>query len=189
MNNYITFSELKRFNTNKKNSGITASMENLSYFTENMTLKYSNVFLSHSSDDEQYLPYVINFLETYGGSVYIDKKDNSLPTITNHDTAIKLKQRIQTINKFVLFATENSKNSKWIPWELGLADGIKDYSKIAIFPSVENSNEEKWADREYLGIYQKIARGSIQNGRGEDWIVLNTHENTVIYLDNWLKKL
>lgn len=182
MNSYITLEELK------KEAQVASLEESNRIIEKSESQENKNIFLSHSSEDTKHLPYVINFLENYGGSVYIDKLDKDLPNTTNHETAVKLKGRIKTTEKFILFATKNSKESKWIPWELGLADGIKDYSKIAILPSAENVYEENWAEQEYLGIYQKIVRGSIQGGHGEDWIVKNFHDNTGTYLKDWLKQ-
>lgn len=181
MNNYITFDELE-----KRGNKIINESAQLIQKSENEVNK--NIFLSHSTKDEKYLLSVIDLLVEYGGNVYIDKIDNSLPKSTNHETAIKLKTRIKSIDKFILFATKNSSDSKWMPWELGLADGIKDYSNIAILPSAENMHEEKWAEQEYLGIYKKIVRGSIEGGHGEDWIVKNFHKNTGEYLKDWLTK-
>lgn len=181
MNNYITFGELE-------NRRIKISNESMRIIAKSEHQENKNIFLSHSSKDEKYLSSIIDLLQEYGGKVYIDKLDKDLPNTTNHETAVKLKDRISSIDKFILFATKNSKESKWMPWELGLADGVKDYSKIAILPSAENKNEENWAEQEYLGIYQKIVRGSIQGGHGEDWIVKNFHKNTGEYLKDWLSK-
>jgi hypothetical protein len=181
MNNYITFDELEK-------RRIKITNEAIKIIAKSESQENKNIFLSHSSKDEKYLSSIIDLLQEYGGRVYIDKLDKDLPNTTNHETAVKLKDRINSIDKFILFATKNSKESKWMPWELGLADGVKDYSKIAILPSAENKNEENWAEQEYLGIYQKIVRGSIQGGHGEDWIVKNFHKNTGEYLKDWLSK-
>jgi len=185
MNNYITFDELKK----EARQGLSeASVENFrNFIAKSESQENKNVFLSHSSKDKEHLPYVISFFKNYGGSVYIDKLDKNLPNNTNHETAVKLKDRINTIDKFILFATKNSKDSKWMPWEIGIADGIKDYENIAILPSVENMYEENWAEQEYLGIYQKIVKGRINFGL-EDWIVHNLHTNEKIYLKDWLYK-
>jgi hypothetical protein len=181
MNNYITFGELEK-------RRIKILNESMRIIAKSESQENKNIFLSHSSKDEKYLSSVIDFLQEYGGQVYIDKLDKDLPNTTNHETAVKLKGKIKTTDKFILFATKNSKESKWIPWELGLADGIKDYSMIAILPSAENRDEENWAEQEYLGIYQKIVKGSVRGGHGEDWIVKNFHDNTGTYLKDWLKQ-
>ena len=185
MNNYITFDELKKEARQSFSEASIESFKNIIAKSESQENK--NIFLSHSSKDKEYLPYVISVLENYGGNVYIDKLDKSLPSNTNHKTAVKLKDRINTIDKFILFATKNSKDSKWMPWEIGIADGIKDYKNIAILPSSENMYEENWAEQEYLGIYQKIVKGRIDFGL-EDWIVHNLHTKEKIYLKDWLSK-
>jgi hypothetical protein len=64
-----------------------------------------------------------------------------MPPTTSHLTAAKLKERIQQSGRFVLLATENSGESKWVPWVLGAADGFKGVPSIAIFPAVES-----WSD-------------------------------------------
>lgn len=184
MNNYITFDELKK----EARQGLSeASVESFrNFIAKSESQENKNVFLSHSSKDKEHLAYVISFLENYGGSVYIDKLDKNLPNTTNHETAITLKDRINKIEKFILFATKNSKDSKWMPWELGIADGIKKYYDIAVLPSSENIREENWAEQEYLGIYKKIVRGRIDNGP-EDWIVKDFHKKQGTYLKDWLK--
>ena len=183
MNSYITLDELHKEGRKSLYEADLLSFKNIIAKSESKENK--NVFLSHSSKDEDHLPYVINILENYGGKVYIDKLDKDLPNQTNHETGTKLKKRINDIDKFILFATKNSKDSKWMPWELGIADGIKDYSNIAILPSSENKYEEEWAEQEYLGIYMKVIKGSIANGP-TDWIVVNLHTNKGHYLKDWL---
>lgn len=68
---------------------------------------------------------VIGFLENFGAKVYIDKADKELPEKTSAETGVKLKNRIAQCQKFVVLVTANSKNSRWIPWELGFADEKK----------------------------------------------------------------
>ena len=42
-----------------------------------------------------------------------------------------------------------------MPWELGVADGYKGLTKIALFPASDSSHEQAWASWEYLGLYRK----------------------------------
>jgi hypothetical protein len=186
VNNYITFEQLRKESNLILNESDTESFKRIIAKSEKNEGK--NVFLSHSSKDIKHLPYVISFLEKYGSTVYIDKLDKYLPSSTNHQTAVELKKRITDIDKFILFATENSKDSKWMPWELGIADGIKKFYDIAILPSVENRFEETWAEQEYLSIYKKIVWGSIKGGHGEDWIVRDFQKKEATYLNEWLKQ-
>ena len=145
------------------------------------------VFLSHSSNDEEHLPAVIAILENHGGHVYVDSEDERLPTTPNRETAEILRGTVNSCRRFVLFVTTNSKDSKWIPWELGLADGEKGQWPVALFPTAEKSYEQKWSQTEYLGLYQRIVWGKIEDVTQDDaWIVLNHEKNTAITLRRWL---
>lgn len=143
-------------------------------------------FLSHSSQDSEFLPGVVKLLEGHGASVYVDKKDKSLPPFTSRETARILKNNITASKKLVLFATENSKDSRWMPWELGLADGLKGSSSTAILPGVDKTTEIKWTEQEYLGIYDRIVWGDLQGESSKVWMVLNQEKNTATKLSEWL---
>ena len=62
---------------------------------------------------------------SHGGVPYIDKGDNRLPKIPSVKTAKVLKEAIKSCRRLIVFITTNSKESKWIPWELGIGDGAK----------------------------------------------------------------
>ena len=143
-------------------------------------------FLSHSSKDQGLLPGVIRTLEAHGATVYIDKKDPALPPYTSKDTAATLKQRIGQSRKFVLLATENSKNSTWVPWELGLADSKKGLSNVAIVPAVEDWSITAWTHWEYLGLYDRLVWGKINGRPRKEWIVLNHEKKSATPLNAWL---
>lgn len=145
------------------------------------------VFLSHSSKDKDHLPAVISILENHGGRVYVDSEDDRLPTTPNRETAEILRGTVDSCLRFVLFVTTNSKDSIWIPWELGLADGEKGQGPVALFPAVEKSNEQRWSEMEYLGLYQRIVWGKIKDVSAKNgWIVLNHKKNTAVTLRRWL---
>lgn len=99
------------------------------------------VFLSHSSKDKEHLPAVISIINNHGGQVYVDSEDDRLPRTPNRETAELLRDSIKFCRKFVLFVTTNSKDSRWIPWKLGLADGEKSQWQIALFPTADKSYE------------------------------------------------
>ena len=145
------------------------------------------VFLSHSSEDKEHLPAVISILENHGGRVYVDSGDDRLPTTPNRETADILRGTVKSCRRFVLFVTTNSKDSKWIPWELGLGDGEKGQWPVALFPTAEKSYEQKWSETEYLGLYQRIVWGKIKDvTKKNGWIVLNHEKNTAVILRRWL---
>jgi TIR domain len=145
-------------------------------------------FLSHSSKDAEMLPALIQLLEQHGASVYVDKKDSLLPPYTNRETAEILRDRIKQCRKFLLFATENSKNSRWVPWELGLADGFKSQRNVAIIPALGPSADKAWTEQEYLGIYDRVVRGDMVGESEKVWMVLNQEKNTACTLNKWLSR-
>lgn len=145
------------------------------------------VFLSHSSKDKEHLPAVISILENHGGRVYVDGEDERLPNTPSRETAEILRETVKACRRFVLFVTTNSKDSRWIPWELGLADGEKGQWPVALFPTAEKSYEQTWSETEYLGLYHRIVWGQIKDVTEKDgWIVLNHKKNTAVTLRRWL---
>ena len=143
-------------------------------------------FLSHSSKDDDLVVGATRVLEGHGATVYTDEVDPAMPPYTNEETANLLKQRIQQTQKFVLLASANSKESKWVPWELGIADGYKGIERIALFPAAENANDTIWASWEYLGLYHRIVWGRVQGEKDPLWMVHDWKRNTAVKLSSWL---
>ena len=117
------------------------------------------VFLSHShldiadADSEDVAAARI-VLANHGVDVYVDSEDPTMPRITSARTADFLKTRIRHCDKFVLLATTNARNSKWVPWELGFADEAKGMQHVAILPVADSNG--RWEGNEYMGLYQRI---------------------------------
>lgn len=152
----------------------------------NFSDNQKNVFLSYSSLDRNLLPYVVRILKTHGGNPYIDIGDNRLPNPPSVETAKTLKDTIKQCKRFVLFVTTNSKDSKWVPWELGIGDGSKTNNDIAIFPSAEEEYNIGWLSQEYLGLYRRIVRGRIEGIEKEVWMVWDHQKNEATELSKWL---
>jgi hypothetical protein len=146
-----------------------------------------STFLSHSSKDTEFLPGLILLLENHGAQVYIDKKDEKIPPYTSRETAMILRSRVGDCKKFLLFATTNSKDSRWMPWELGLADGLKSSSGVAVFPGVDTVTDTSWTEQEYLGVYSRVVWGDLEGESEKVWMVLNQEANTATTLSQWLR--
>lgn len=113
-----------------------------------------SVFLSHSHKDRDLVEGVIGYLASLGISVYVDWQDGEMPETCTAETAGKIKMKITENQRFLLLATDNSIASVWVPWELGIADGLKGKEKIAILP-VKN-DYGSWTGNEYIGLYPTI---------------------------------
>lgn len=140
-----------------------------------------DVFLSYSSFDAHRISGVIDFLEDFDASVYIDKRDPLLPLAPSSSTASILYRRIMRTPRFILLVSPSSRQSRWIPWELGLAHGARsDVEDIAILPITPTFNENGWPLREYLGLYPFIGK---ENG---EWRVFDPRDNKYWRLADWL---
>ena len=154
----------------------------------NDQLLLESTFLSHCSQDMEDVISVFSYLRSnYREDVYIDKIDKNLPKFTNSNTAQILKKQIQKCRKFILVVTRNSKDSCWIPWELGYADGVKSIENIAIFPcnnSPYDAIDNSWAGQEYLGLYPRI----VFSGLAPELKVLFPKSNKKKMLGRWLSE-
>lgn len=179
MPQFLTFSDLKRL------TPTLAESRELRKVAASKVGK--TVFLSHSSKDNAYLPPVIQILESHGGKVYVDNGDSRLPATPSPKTAQILRDTLKQCRRLVLFVTTNSKDSRWMPWELGLGDGCHNPYSVALFPVAAGSYEQQWSEREYLGLYQRIVWGRIGSGTKSHWIVWDHHRNTALSLREWLR--
>ncbi|MEI6655807.1 MAG: toll/interleukin-1 receptor domain-containing protein [Verrucomicrobiota bacterium] len=113
------------------------------------------VFLSHShcQEDEEHVEGLIAFFETLGISVYVDWNDKQMPRITSRATAAQIKKRIKDLSIFMVLATKNALASKWVPWEIGIADQIKGEDQVMIIPVADDYGQ--FHGSEYLQLYQR----------------------------------
>lgn len=113
------------------------------------------VFLSHKHGETEILEEVLALLELMEANVYLDWKDQNLPSTTNSETATGIKTQIRNSSKFILIASENALKSPWCNWELGFADAIKEKNSIAILP-IKETDYGDFAGNEYLQLYPVI---------------------------------
>ncbi len=124
------------------------------YLLESALEARITVFLSHSHKDKELVKGLIELLAEQGIYIYVDWNDSDMPRITSGETAKKIKERIKELQLFFFLATENGLNSKWCPWELGVADSFKRWEDILIIPVADPSG--KFKGNEYLQIYRHL---------------------------------
>lgn len=179
MASFITFNNIK--STNQK---IYAGN---SVEKANRHDKEGATFLSYSARDYEFLPSIIGILENHGTAVYVENNDPVLPPVSSQETAEILRRNITLSSSLVVFVTPESIKDHWHSWLLGLADAKKDTSKIALFPATDKAYDQKWCEQDHLGLYDRIVWGHIK-GKGNEWLVLNTIENSAISLRSWLNE-
>lgn len=179
---YVTREELLGIAKSRQSEGIRMQKSAESRSARDAT------FLSHSSKDDEIMPAVVFILESHGATVYLDKKDESLQTKRPKETATYLRDKISICKKFVLFASNNTKDSKWVPWELGLSDGYRRPGNVCIFPAPDKAYDKEWSEQEYFGIYDRIVWGKFTGNSESEWLVWNHSENTAVSLRKWLER-
>ena len=145
-----------------------------------------DIFLSHSYQDRDIIGALFKVMEEeMDFKIYVDWiVDTELDrTNVTAATAQRLKERMN-LCKCLLFATsENQPKSKWMPWELGYFDGMKE--KVAILPIVEKENSQnRYSGQEYLGLYPYVVFQKDTEGNDRLWIC--TDERNYFELRQWL---
>jgi hypothetical protein len=152
--------------------------------TFSATQKTYDIFLSHSSSDAAIVAGLKLELEDLGYSVYVDwiedpKLDRRKVT---KETARLLQQRMQSCKSLFYAFTENASESKWMPWELGYFDGIK--QKAAVLP-ISNGIKEEFKGTEYVGIYYYITK-EINDQTKKDALWVNESKKIYVSYDRWI---
>lgn len=170
---YITRSQFREYAT--KNRQVSKFAEAASKYLADVV-----VFLSHSHKDSELIDFATVLLTSQGVKVYIDRSDQNLPENTSPETANFLKEKIRSCQKLVMVASDNAINiSRWVPWELGFADGLNRNDRIAIIPVTEISG---WKGTEYVAIYPTIELA------GADWSVWSPERKQFTKLSEWLRR-
>lgn len=136
------------------------------------SVKLYDIFLSHSSKDKELIAGLKLILEDLGYSVYVDWNDNALdPENVSPETAEVLRERMKQCKSLVYAFSENASNSKWMPWELGYFDALKN-SRVAVLP-ISQTAKYAYKGSEFIGVYYVVQIDQ----------VLNSNENAL-----WIHK-
>ena len=147
--------------------------------------KVYDIFLSHSIKDKELVVGTKLILEDLGYSVYIDWIEDphmSRSTVTK-ETAELLQKRMQNCKSLFYAFSTNSGTSKWMPWECGYFDGIKN-GKVAVLP-ISRTNDTSFKGTEYLGLYYYI---TIQPSKaGPVRVYVRESDDSYTVYEDWMK--
>ncbi len=120
---------------------------------EAKALRRQTAFLSHSHKDSRLAKSLQAFLNAQGWEVYIDWEDTSMPDSPTRETAEKIQFKIRDLDWFLFLGTQNSMKSRWCPWEIGYADGVKSVDTILV---IATSDDSGTYGSEYMQLYRHI---------------------------------
>lgn len=112
-----------------------------------------SIFLSHSHKDRELALGLQRLLTSRGLILYLDWQDTDMPARPNRETADRIKARIGSSNYFLLLATANAMTSRWVPWEVGIADSRETSAHIIIVPVIDAHGTH---GNEYLDLYRSL---------------------------------
>lgn len=145
-----------------------------------------DVFLAHSNLDRDHVERTVALFKNLGATAYTDYSDASLPAQVTTETARTLRERIAAAQKFVLLASTNIKQSRWTPWELGLADGLKGGRNVCLLP-ISGDVSVCAVDQEYLRLYPTLVEEQLAGKSSIELCVKVPDQNRFWTLDQWLK--
>ena len=121
--------------------------------------KTYDIFLSHAFSDADIVLGIKKILEKEGFTVYVDWIDDPHLDRSNvtKEVAEHIRQRMKSCGHLVYATSENARDSKWMPWELGFFDGLKP-GHVAILPLMEEESGD-FKGREYLSLYPVLGKG------------------------------
>lgn len=158
-----------------------------SYSMEYNPNKKFDIFLSHSYNDKEDIIGIKDILEKdFLYSVYVDwieDLDLNREKITKQ-TALRIKKRMENCKCLFYASSTNTETSKWMPWETGLMDGMK--NRVAILPYLDNPTGDEFNGQQYLKIYPYVTEGIAQN-QTENTLWIHDDKNTYVDFDSWLQ--
>jgi hypothetical protein len=101
---------------------------------------------------------VKSILEAIGLEVFVDWMEPDAPVRADvgPTTADWLRKSVENATLLLYLVSPGSEESRWMPWELGLADGMQ--KLVGTIPLVPGGkNEPDFEGREYLGLYPYVA--------------------------------
>jgi len=145
-----------------------------------------DIFLSHSYRDAVRVRALKGLIEELGYSVYVDWVEDDELNRQGVDaaTAARLRQRIHMSRCLLVHVTPNTSVSRWVPWELGFADGAG--KQVGILPTPERDvKTDRYEGEEYLKLYPYIDLAE-DTEAGEPTLWANSAPDIYVSFDRWL---
>ncbi|RZK14761.1 MAG: TIR domain-containing protein [Flavobacterium sp.] len=169
------------------NNNVVSLNENLRTrsYSADVSSKF-DIFLSHSYLDRDEVLGLYKELTNRGFSVYVDwivdpQLDRNNVT---KESAELIRARLKASRTLLLAISHNASVSKWMPWELGYADGNTGFCAIAPI-SKDNLTRNSFSGVEYLSLYPYVNHQNDTSGKSQLWI--EQSDGQYVILSSWVR--
>ena len=108
------------------------------------------IFISHQKKDAKIARSIADYFLNAGIDVYVDEYDNSINRNNPWSVVTAIKKGIQHSNYMLCLITPNTKESQWVPWEVGY--GYDNTTEIGLI----TKEIDKYKLPEYFQVIQII---------------------------------
>ena len=112
-----------------------------------------DVFLSHSHRDEARTQELAALLREWEIDVFVDVDDAMLAQLPDMELPDRLVGKLRRCRVLLFAFSEDAVDSRWMPWELGLAHGV--VGRVLLWPFTERALQAK-ERQEYLHLYEAL---------------------------------
>jgi hypothetical protein len=183
----LTRSAVRNYARTKTANFSTKSASNLlneNVKTASASTKTFDIFLSHRYADKEELVGLLTLLEDAGLSVLVDWREH--PELdrkkVTRDTAATLRADMKRCRTLLFAVTTNAASSVWMPWELGLFDGMN--GRVATVPLSAGSTD--FPGQEYAELYPWVDEAHAK-GQSQATLWVNESDDTYIQLTKWIQ--
>ena len=143
-----------------------------------------DVFLSHRYTDKNAVAGLALMLrDDYHLAVYVDWQCDDLNRKgVDRNTASVIRERIIQSKSLLYVISESSSKSNWMPWEVGLMDGLK--GRVAVCPLLVSDDNLNAIGLEYLSLYPYVSCERDKKDKEMLWI--NETKSKYCTLTDWI---
>ena len=134
-----------------------------------------DVFLSHSHRDEIRAQELAALLREWKIEVFVDVDDAMLAQLPDKELPDRLVGKLRRCRLLLFAFSEDAVDSRWMPWELGLAHGV--IGRVLLWPFTERALQAK-ERQEYLHLYEALDPRDLATAR--------TRLEGIVTLARWL---
>ena len=173
---FITYSEIRSIEKMITSEGFTKEAL-IELASDNYNDKL--LYLSHSPVDDEKIAGIVAFFFGFNANAYVrslaKEKDKTL-----YEKADDMRSAMKSIPKTVVVVSPESCDSLWVPWKLGLVEGIKGFESVTLLPIKDDYELEDWMDNNCLSLYPRIVH------EFGDWVVQDPKDGNHWKLYRWL---